>query len=183
MGKHRIAAIPGDGIGKEVIAAGEEVLTALAKQTSGLELSFTSFPWGSDYYMANGRMMPDGATDELKAFDAIYFGSAGDPRVPDHISLWQLRLAICQPFDQYANVRPTRVLPGITSPLRHVNDKELDWSSSARIPRASTLASAVASTRAHRSKPRPTSQCSRVPASSGSSASRSSWRSPGRASC
>ncbi|MFM9850404.1 MAG: tartrate dehydrogenase [Hyphomicrobiaceae bacterium] len=127
MGRHRIAAIPGDGIGKEVIAAGEEVLTALAKRTSSMELSFTSFPWGSDHYMAHGRMMPEGATNELKAFDAIYFGSAGDPRVPDHISLWQLRLAICQGFDQYANIRPTRVLPGLKSPLANVTAKDIDW--------------------------------------------------------
>jgi tartrate dehydrogenase/decarboxylase/D-malate dehydrogenase len=127
MGKHRIASIPGDGIGKEVIAAGEEVLTALAKQVPGLELSFKTFPWGSDYYMANGRMMPEGATDELKSFDAIYFGSAGDPRVPDHVSLWQLRLAICQGFDQYANIRPTRVLPGLKSPLANVGPKDIDW--------------------------------------------------------
>src|ERR687883_83378 len=127
MGTHRIACIPGDGIGKEVIAAGEEVLRHLAERTRGLELSFQSFPWGSDYYLAHGRMMPEGALAELKGFDTIYFGSAGDPRVPDHISLWQLRLAICQGFDQYANIRPTRVLPGLSSPLRALEPGDIDW--------------------------------------------------------
>jgi len=72
-------------------------------------------------------MMPDGGADVLRAYDAIYFGAVGAPDVPDHITLWGLRLAICQPFDQYANVRPTRILPGITSPLRHVAGPELDW--------------------------------------------------------
>ena len=72
-------------------------------------------------------MMPADGLEKLKKFDAIYFGAVGEPDVPDHITLWGLRLAICQPFDQYANVRPTRVLPGITSPLRHVSGPELDW--------------------------------------------------------
>ena len=72
-------------------------------------------------------MMPEGGADQLRAFDAIYFGAVGAPDIPDHITLWGLRLAICQPLDQYANVRPTRILPGITSPLRHVTGPELDW--------------------------------------------------------
>ena len=72
-------------------------------------------------------MMPADGRDQIRHHDAILFGSAGAPDVPDHITLWGLRLAICQPFDQYANVRPTRVLPGITSPLRKVEGKELDW--------------------------------------------------------
>jgi tartrate dehydrogenase/decarboxylase/D-malate dehydrogenase len=72
-------------------------------------------------------MMPENGRDQIKNHDAILFGSAGAPDVPDHITLWGLRLAICQPFDQYANVRPTRILPGITSPLRNVHGKELDW--------------------------------------------------------
>jgi tartrate dehydrogenase/decarboxylase/D-malate dehydrogenase len=127
MAKHKIAVIPGDGIGKEVIAAGQEVMAALTRTTSGLDLEFKDFPWGSDHYLTHGRMMPDGATDELKTFDAIYFGSAGDPRVPDHVTLWQLRLAICQGFDQYANIRPTRVLPGLKSPLAGVGPGDIDW--------------------------------------------------------
>ena len=127
MARHRIAVIPGDGIGKEVIAAGQEVMTALAKQVDGLELEFTGFSWGSDHYLSHGRMMPEGGPDQLKAFDAIYFGSAGDPRVPDHVTLWQLRLAICQGLDQYANIRPTRVLPGLQSPLANVRSDDIDW--------------------------------------------------------
>ncbi|MBA4037603.1 MAG: tartrate dehydrogenase, partial [Bradyrhizobium sp.] len=79
------------------------------------------------YYKKHGIMMPEDGRDQIRKHDAILFGSAGAPDVPDHITLWGLRLAICQPFDQYANVRPTRILPGITSPLRNVHGKELDW--------------------------------------------------------
>ena len=127
MKTYKIAAIPGDGIGSEVIAAGVEVLQALAKRDGGFSLAFDHFDWGGDYYKKHGRMMPENGRDKIKDHDAILFGSAGHPDIPDHITLWGLRLAICQPFDQYANVRPTRVLPGITSPLRHVNSGELDW--------------------------------------------------------
>jgi tartrate dehydrogenase/decarboxylase/D-malate dehydrogenase len=124
---YKIAAIPGDGIGKEVIAAGVEVLQALANRDGGFRLDFETFDWGSDYYKAHGIMMPEDGREVLKAFDAIYFGAVGAPDVPDHITLWGLRLAICQPFDQYANVRPTRILPGIQGPLRNVEAKDLDW--------------------------------------------------------
>src|SRR5512132_1553142 len=127
MKTYAIAAIPGDGIGTEVIAAGVEALTALARRNGGFEFRFDHFDWGGEYYKKHGRMMPENGRDLIRKHDAILFGSAGHPDIPDHITLWGLRLAICQPFDQYANVRPTRVLPGITSPLRHVNDKELDW--------------------------------------------------------
>jgi tartrate dehydrogenase/decarboxylase/D-malate dehydrogenase len=127
MKTYRIAAIPGDGIGKEVIAAGIEVLAALAARDGGFGLRFDHFDWGSDYYKRHGVMMPPDGRDQIKDHDAIYFGAVGAPDVPDHITLWGLRLAICQPFDQYANVRPTRILPGITSPLRHVAGPELDW--------------------------------------------------------
>ncbi|MGI9382838.1 MAG: tartrate dehydrogenase [Methyloligellaceae bacterium] len=127
MGHHRIAVIPGDGIGKEVIGAGQSVLETLASRIEGLKFTFESFPWGSDLYLETGQMMPDGGVDALRAFDAIYFGSAGDPRVPDHISLWQLRLAICQGLDQYANLRPARLLPGLSSPLRDAGAGDIDW--------------------------------------------------------
>jgi tartrate dehydrogenase/decarboxylase / D-malate dehydrogenase len=128
MREYKIAAIPGDGIGPEVIAAGLEVLDVLAEQDGGFRLKVTDFDWGSDYYKKNGVMMPPGGHEQLRDFDAIYFGAVGAPDVPDHITLWGLRLAICQPLDQYANVRPTRILPGIRSPLRNVNTgKELDW--------------------------------------------------------
>lgn len=127
MKTYKIAAIPGDGIGSEVINAGVEVLRALAKRDGSLQFDVDHFDWGSDYYKKHGRMMPENGRDLIKAHDAILFGSAGAPDVPDHITLWGLRLAICQPFDQYANVRPTRILPGIESPLRGVGEGDLDW--------------------------------------------------------
>jgi tartrate dehydrogenase/decarboxylase/D-malate dehydrogenase len=119
---YRIAVIPGDGIGNEVIPAGMEVLNKLA---SGFEIQFKTFDWSSDRYKTTGAYIPEGGLDELKRFDAIFFGAVGAPDVPDHISLWGLRLPICQGFDQYANVRPSRVLPGITSPLD--KGKDIDW--------------------------------------------------------
>jgi tartrate dehydrogenase/decarboxylase / D-malate dehydrogenase len=127
MKRYKIAVIPGDGIGKEVIPAGVEVLDALARRDGGFEMTFDHFDWGSDYYKKTGLMMPEDGRDQIRNHDAIFFGAVGAPDVPDHVSLWGLRLAICQPFDQYANVRPTRVLPGLVSPLRHVSGPELDW--------------------------------------------------------
>ncbi|MGH6929314.1 MAG: isocitrate/isopropylmalate family dehydrogenase, partial [Dongiaceae bacterium] len=127
MKRYDIAAIPGDGIGQEVIAAGIAVLRALAERESGFTLQFETFDWGSNHYGRHGVMMPGGGLDTLKRFDAIYFGAVGAPGVPDHVTLWGLRLAICQGFDQYANVRPSRILPGIASPLRGVTAEQLDW--------------------------------------------------------
>jgi tartrate dehydrogenase/decarboxylase / D-malate dehydrogenase len=127
MKTYSIAAIPGDGIGTEVVAAGVEVLGAIASRDGGIGFKFDTFDWGGEYYKKHGRMMPENGRDLIRKHDAILFGSAGHPDIPDHITLWGLRLAICQPFDQYANVRPTRILPGITSPLRNVNGRELDW--------------------------------------------------------
>src|SRR5262245_14416792 len=127
MKTYTIAAIPGDGIGQEVVSAGIEVLAAVAQRDGGFEVKVDHFDWGGEYYTKHGRMMPPDGRDLFRQHDAILFGSAGHPDIPDHITLWGLRLAICQPFDQYANVRPTRVLPGIVSPLRHVAGKELDW--------------------------------------------------------
>ncbi len=127
MKTYKIAAIPGDGIGSEVVDAGVEVLKELAKREQTFAFHFDHFDWGGEYYKKHGRMMPENGRDLIRHHDAILFGSAGHPDIPDHITLWGLRLAICQPFDQYANVRPTRILPGITSPLRAVEDKELDW--------------------------------------------------------
>lgn len=127
MKTYRIAAIGGDGIGPEVVAAGVEVLSAIAERDGGFSIDVESFPWGGDYYRAHGMMMPDDGVETLKPFDAIYFGSAGDPHIPDHITLWGLRLKICQSLDQYANVRPSRLLPGIQGPLRGVGPDQLDW--------------------------------------------------------
>jgi tartrate dehydrogenase/decarboxylase/D-malate dehydrogenase len=127
VGSYRIAAIPGDGIGGEVIGAGLRVLETLQRIDDGFRFEVTSFPWGTDYYLEHGVMMPADGLDALRPFDAIYFGAVGDQRVPDHITLWGLRLAICQSFDQYANVRPTRVLKGLQSPLRDPAAAALDW--------------------------------------------------------
>ncbi len=127
MKTYSIAAIPGDGIGTEVIAAGVEVLEAVARREGGIAFKVDRFDWGGEYYKKHGRMMPSDGREQIRHHDAILFGSAGHPEIPDHISLWGLRLAICQPFDQYANVRPTRILPGITSPLRAVDRDEIDW--------------------------------------------------------
>ena len=127
MRTHKIAAIPADGIGPEVIAAGLEVLSALADRDGQFSINVEHFDWGSERYKTTGRLMPEDGAERLRDFDAILFGSVGAPDVADHITLWGLRLAICQPLDQYANVRPTRILPGITSPLRNVQQGDLDW--------------------------------------------------------
>jgi tartrate dehydrogenase/decarboxylase / D-malate dehydrogenase len=121
---YRIASIPGDGIGNEVIPAGMEVLQQLSS-VEKFSLEFTHFDWSSKRYLETGRYIPEGGLAQLKKFDAIFFGAVGAPDVPDHLSLWGLRLPICQGFDQYANVRPSRVLPGISSLMR--NAGKIDW--------------------------------------------------------
>jgi tartrate dehydrogenase/decarboxylase / D-malate dehydrogenase len=127
MKSYRIACIPGDGIGKEVIPAGQIVLQTLAESGRQFRFDFTSYGWGGDWYRQYGEMMPADGLEAIRNVDAILFGSAGDPQIPDHITLWGLRLKICQGFDQYANVRPTRILPGIESPLKRCGPKDLDW--------------------------------------------------------
>ncbi len=127
MKTYRIATIPGDGIGKEVVPAGQEVLEALANVEQAFRFEFENFDWGGDYYRQHGVMMPEDGLDALRDKDAILFGSAGDPHIPDHITLWGLRLKICQGFDQYANVRPTRILPGIDAPLKRCGPEDLNW--------------------------------------------------------
>ncbi|MDE2051973.1 MAG: tartrate dehydrogenase, partial [Gammaproteobacteria bacterium] len=127
MREYSIAAIPADGIGPEVIEAGITVLESLQKRVGDIRLSFHRFDWGSEYYRRHGVMMPADGLRRLQAFDAIYFGAVGAPDIPDHISLWGLRLAICQGFDQYANVRPTKILRGVVCPLRRAGPGDLDW--------------------------------------------------------
>ena len=122
---YRIAVIPGDGIGQEVIPEGLKALDAVG-QRFGLRFAFEHFPWGSDYYHRHGVMMPSDGLETLRPFDAIYFGAVGWPDVPDHVSLWGLRLAICQGFDQWANVRPARLLPGVRGPLRDKGPADFD---------------------------------------------------------
>ncbi|KAL8799998.1 MAG: hypothetical protein Q9182_005479 [Xanthomendoza sp. 2 TL-2023] len=124
---YRIASIPADGIGPEVIGAGIQVLNKLVSILDEFEIHFEHFEWGSEAYKKTGKYIPDGGLDSLKAYNAILFGAVGDRDVPDYISLWGLRLAICQPFQQYANLRPTRVLRGISSSLHNCPPGSLDW--------------------------------------------------------
>jgi len=127
MKTYRIATIPGDGIGKEVVPAGRRLLQALAAADGSFLFEFEDFGWGGDWYRKHGVMMPEDGLEALRGKDAILFGSAGDPHIADHITLWGLRLKICQGFDQYANVRPTRILPGIDAPLKRCRPGDLDW--------------------------------------------------------
>jgi tartrate dehydrogenase/decarboxylase/D-malate dehydrogenase len=128
MAQFRIAVIPGDGIGNEVVPEGIKVLERIAGTSNGqISFAFETFPWGSAYYHECGRMMADDALSILESFDAIYFGAVGWPDVPDHVSLWGLRLAICQGFDQYVCLRPVRLLPGIESPLRDASANRIDF--------------------------------------------------------
>src|SRR3954464_7633947 len=123
-----IASIPADGVGKEVVSAGRSVLDALAQHSGGkFAFEWTEFPWGCGYYEKTGQMMDPNGLETLKDFDAIYFGAVGWENVPDHISLWGLRLNITQNFDQWANIRPVKFLPGIQSPLRKADNHDLDW--------------------------------------------------------
>lgn len=127
MPSHKIAVIGGDGIGPEVLQAGVRVLETLGELKPDLAFRFEHFDWGSDHYRRTGQMMPDDGLKQLEGFDAIYFGAVGDQHIPDNITLWGLRLAICQGFDQYANVRPTRLLDGVISPLRPELSAGIDW--------------------------------------------------------
>jgi tartrate dehydrogenase/decarboxylase/D-malate dehydrogenase len=124
----RIAVIPGDGIGVEVTPEALRVLDRLEEQSGGkIAFHYETYPWGCQYYLETGRMMDEDGLERLEGSDAIYFGAVGWPGVPDHVSLWGLRLAICQGFDQYACVRPVRLLPGVPSPLRDATPERIDW--------------------------------------------------------
>ena len=120
-----IGVIGGDGIGPEVVRAGMQVLETAAKDDPSLELGFTELPWGCEYYLEHGRMMPEDGLDTLAAFDEIYLGAVGWPTVPDHLSLWGLLLPIRRTFDQYVNLRPARLLRGVKSPLAEPNDLDI----------------------------------------------------------
>jgi tartrate dehydrogenase/decarboxylase / D-malate dehydrogenase len=125
---YRIAILPGDGIGQEVMPEGIRVIQAASKKTGSFEIDFETFAWGSDYYLENGRMMPVDALSILSDFDAIYFGAIGLPgRIPDHVTLWEFILPIRQGFDQYINYRPTKLLPGMKSPLRDKGPEDIDF--------------------------------------------------------
>lgn len=109
---HRIAVIPGDGAGPEVVAEARKAVDAL-----GLDLEWNELPWGSAHYHETGAMMPADALDVARAHDAVLLGAVGDPSVPDHVSLWGLLLPLRQGLDLWANIRPARLLPGVPSPL------------------------------------------------------------------
>ena len=121
----RIAVIAGDGIGREVIPAGMAAIDAAVDGT-GCAVSFTELPWGCDYYLRHGRMMDERGMETLAGFDAIYLGAIGAPTVPDHVAVWDLILPIRQRFDQYVNLRPMRLLPGLTSPLAGRDAADID---------------------------------------------------------
>ena len=123
---YRIALIPGDGIGKELVPEGVRVLDALAGNY-GFQMEFTEFPYSCGYYLEHGVMMPEDGIETLRGFDTILLGAVGDPGVPDHVSLWGLLLPIRRQMEQYVNLRPVRLLPGITSPLANRTEKDIDF--------------------------------------------------------
>jgi tartrate dehydrogenase/decarboxylase / D-malate dehydrogenase len=125
MMTHTIGVIAGDGIGREVIPAGIAAIEAATKGT-GVSLTFTELPWGCDYYTRHGRMMEENGFEKAAGFDAIYLGAIGDPKVPDHIAVWELLLPLRQRFQQYVNLRPMRLLPGLTSPLASRGAADID---------------------------------------------------------
>jgi tartrate dehydrogenase/decarboxylase/D-malate dehydrogenase len=122
----RIAVIPGDGIGKEVVPEGMRVLEAVGSKF-GLHFRWAEFPWSCEYYARTGRMMPEDGLDTLRGHDAIFLGAVGFPGVPDHISLWGLLIPIRRGFQQYANIRPVRLMPGIESPLAGRKEGDIDF--------------------------------------------------------
>jgi tartrate dehydrogenase/decarboxylase / D-malate dehydrogenase len=121
------ALVPGDGIGKEVVAEGRRVLEAAAELDGGLRFEFASFPWGCEYYAEHGEMMPADGLDILSGFETIFLGAVGFPGVPDHVSLWGLLIPIRRTFQQYINLRPCRLLNGVTSPLRDKAPASIDF--------------------------------------------------------
>lgn len=123
---YRIAAIPGDGIGTEVLPIGQRVIDKMAKKY-GFNVDWTEFDWSCERYHKTGKMMPDDGIEQVKDFDSIYLGAVGYPGVPDHISLWGLLIPLRRELDQYANVRPVRLLNGITSPLAGRGQEDIDF--------------------------------------------------------
>ena len=126
MLRHNMAVIAGDGIGPEVIREGMKVLNAVAQMDGSFAFDWTEFPWGCEYYLQNGCMMPKDGIETLSKFDAIYLGAVGAPGVPDHISLWNLLLIIRKSFDQYVNLRPVKLLQGAPCPLKDVPREDID---------------------------------------------------------
>jgi tartrate dehydrogenase/decarboxylase/D-malate dehydrogenase len=127
MAAHRIAVIPGDGIGKETVPEGLRALEA-ASRRFGIAFEWKEFDWSCDYYLRHGRMMPEDWFQQLSAFDAIFYGAVGWPeQVPDHVSLWGSLIQFRRRFDQYVNLRPCRLMPGIPTPLANRKPGEIDF--------------------------------------------------------
>ena len=126
MIQHRIAVIEGDGIGREVIPEGIRVMDAAASRF-GFELQWSHFDWSCETFHQTGRMMPEDGTDQLRDFDAIYLGAVGFPGVADHVSLWGLLIPIRRAFDQYVNLRPCRLMPGVATPLADRTAEDIDF--------------------------------------------------------
>ena len=126
MKTHRIAVIPGDGIGKEVVPEGIRVLDAVAVR-HGIRLEWNTFDWSCETYARTGRMMPEDGLDRLRPHDAIFLGAVGYPGVPDHVSLWGLLIPIRRVFEQYVNLRPVRLMPGIASPLANRKPGDIEF--------------------------------------------------------
>lgn len=126
MNTYQIAVIAGDGIGPEVLREGKKVLERVAQLDGGFQFRFTDYPWGCEYYLKEGRMMPADGLDRLRDSDAIFLGAVGYPGVPDHISLWDLLLVIRKEFDQYVNLRPVKLLKGAPCPLKGVKREDVD---------------------------------------------------------
>src|SRR6476661_5584228 len=127
MKTHRIAVMPGDGIGKEVVPEGLRAVETAASRF-GIPLEFVHFDWNCDYYARTGRMMPEDWFDTLAKFDAIFYGAVGWPAiVPDHVSLWGSLIQFRRRFDQYVNLRPCRLMPGIASPLAAREPGSIDF--------------------------------------------------------
>jgi len=126
MVTYRIATLPGDGIGNEVVPAAQQLLGRAAERF-GFAFEWTWFDWGCEYYERWGHMMPEDGLDQLAEHDAIFLGAVGTPRVPDHVSLWGLLIPIRRHFRQYVNLRPIKLLRGIESPLRHLTDDGVDF--------------------------------------------------------
>ena len=126
MRKHRIAVIPGDGIGKEVVPEGIRVLEAAGRKF-GIDFAWDEYPWSCEHYAKHGEMMPKDGLERIRNHDAIFLGAVGFPGVPDHVSLWGLLIPIRRGFRQYANVRPVRLMPGVPSPLRDRKPGDIDF--------------------------------------------------------
>lgn len=124
--KFTIGVIPGDGVGPEVTAEGVKALKTIAEVDGSVDFEFTYYPWGCDYYLKNGIMMDEDGLQKLADHDAILLGAVGDPRVPDHISLWELLLKIRKGFDQYINLRPVKLLKGAPCPLAQTDRSQID---------------------------------------------------------